>query len=165
MEINKIYNEDCLVEMKKIDDRSIDALITDPPYMVLQDTTETWDKEWNMEAFVEEANRILKDNGYLFVFGLLSFLHKLMNFTDKYFRIHFNLIWVKPNSVNFHMANIKPMSRHEQIVCLIKYNAKPKSMTYNYRDIGEYKQPYRCTKKNRVNKAIASSIKDKGTIC
>ena len=32
MEINKIYNEDCLEGMKRIDDRSIDCVITDPPY-------------------------------------------------------------------------------------------------------------------------------------
>lgn len=33
MEINKIYNEDCLEGMKRIDDKSIDLIITDPPYL------------------------------------------------------------------------------------------------------------------------------------
>ena len=32
MEINKIYNEDCLVGLKKIPDNSIDLVLIDPPY-------------------------------------------------------------------------------------------------------------------------------------
>ena len=33
IELNKIYNEDCLSLMKKMDDSSIDCIITSPPYM------------------------------------------------------------------------------------------------------------------------------------
>ena len=32
MEINKVYNEDCLVGLKKIPDNSIDLVLIDPPY-------------------------------------------------------------------------------------------------------------------------------------
>jgi DNA modification methylase len=32
MKINHIYNKDCLVGLKKIDDESIDLIFTDPPY-------------------------------------------------------------------------------------------------------------------------------------
>ena len=32
MELNKIYNEDCLEGMKRIPDKSVDLIITDPPY-------------------------------------------------------------------------------------------------------------------------------------
>lgn len=31
-ELNKLYNEDCLVGMKRIDDKSIDCIICDLPY-------------------------------------------------------------------------------------------------------------------------------------
>ena len=34
MEVNKIYNEDCLEGIKKIQNSSIDLIITDPPYCV-----------------------------------------------------------------------------------------------------------------------------------
>jgi site-specific DNA-methyltransferase (adenine-specific) len=36
LEINKIYNEDCLTGMEKIDDASIDCILTDPPYLYLK---------------------------------------------------------------------------------------------------------------------------------
>lgn len=32
IELNKIYNEDCIVTMKKMQDKSIDYIITSPPY-------------------------------------------------------------------------------------------------------------------------------------
>ena len=32
VEVNKIYNEDCLEGMKRIADGSIDLVVTDPPY-------------------------------------------------------------------------------------------------------------------------------------
>ena len=32
LDINKIYNEDCLVGLKKIPDNSIDLVVIDPPY-------------------------------------------------------------------------------------------------------------------------------------
>lgn len=34
MELNKIYNEDCLVGMKNIPDKAIDLVVTDPPYLL-----------------------------------------------------------------------------------------------------------------------------------
>lgn len=33
MEVNKIYNEDCLLGLAKIPDKSIDLVVTDPPYL------------------------------------------------------------------------------------------------------------------------------------
>lgn len=36
MELNKIYNEDCLEGMKRIPDKSIDLVIIDPPYLMKQ---------------------------------------------------------------------------------------------------------------------------------
>jgi DNA modification methylase len=36
MEIDRIYNEDCLVGMKQIPDGSVDLVVTDPPYLFVQ---------------------------------------------------------------------------------------------------------------------------------
>lgn len=32
IEINKIYNDDCLNILKQLPDKSVDLLLTDPPY-------------------------------------------------------------------------------------------------------------------------------------
>src|SRR5699024_830744 len=44
MELNKIYNEDCLEGMKKIKDNSIDLIVTDPPYLINYKTGRRKDK-------------------------------------------------------------------------------------------------------------------------
>lgn len=37
IETNKVYNEDCLEGMKKIDSESIDCVVSDPPYFMIND--------------------------------------------------------------------------------------------------------------------------------
>ena len=64
MELNKIYNEDCLEGMKLIDENSIDLIVIDPPYNIGK---AEWDKidnyiEWMGKVFLE-CQRTLKDNG------------------------------------------------------------------------------------------------------
>lgn len=46
LEVNKIYNEDCLDGMKRIDDKSIDMIFTDLPYHTTQ---AHWDCEIDLD--------------------------------------------------------------------------------------------------------------------
>ena len=64
IELNRIYNEDCLEGMKDIPDDSVDLVLTDPPYNIGK---AKWDKvpnyiEWCGKWFIE-CQRVLKDNG------------------------------------------------------------------------------------------------------
>ena len=60
--INQVIQGDCLEVMKQIPDKSIDLVVTDPPYGVdlqyetYQDTEENWFKL--MDKFIPEARRI-----------------------------------------------------------------------------------------------------------
>ena len=82
MEINKIYNEDCLEGMKRIADGSIDLIIADPPYY--KTINEDWDKQWKTEGeymewcklWISEVIRIMKDNGSLYLYGNIDILSK-----------------------------------------------------------------------------------------
>ena len=64
METNKIYQGDCLELMKEIPDKSIDLILTDPPYGVnldydvYEDTEENWYEL--MKKFIPEAKRCAK---------------------------------------------------------------------------------------------------------
>lgn len=69
MELNKIYNMDCIEGMKLIDDNSIDLICIDPPYNIGK---AEWDKidnyiEWMGKVF-KECERVLKDNGSFYFF-------------------------------------------------------------------------------------------------
>ena len=64
IELNRIYNEDCLEGMKRIPAGSVDLVLTDPPYNI---GIAEWDKipnyiEWCGKWFIE-CQRVLKDNG------------------------------------------------------------------------------------------------------
>ena len=60
MELNKIYNEDCLEGMKKIPDKSIDMILCDLPYA---QTSNYWDSIIPFDKLWEQYNRIIIDNG------------------------------------------------------------------------------------------------------
>lgn len=60
MELNKIYNEDCLTGMKEIPDKSVDMILCDLPYGT---TANKWDTIIPLEPLWEQYERVIKDNG------------------------------------------------------------------------------------------------------
>ena len=60
MEINKIYNEDCLEGMKRIEDGSVDLVVTSPPYDNIRDYNGF---SVDLHSVGIEISRILKDGG------------------------------------------------------------------------------------------------------
>src|SRR5699024_2184388 len=78
MELNKIYNEDCLKGMKRIPDSSIDLIVTDPPYGTINGLeTDGWKKEganeWDVvidtKLLFDEYARVLMDTGRIILFS------------------------------------------------------------------------------------------------
>lgn len=70
LELNKIYNEDCVVGMSKIENNSIDCVITSPPYFVKKGYEKTWTLNYFhdlMHNVFKEVNRILKPGRYFIV--------------------------------------------------------------------------------------------------
>lgn len=127
MELDKIYNEDCLVGMREIPDKSIDAIICDLPYAVLNKSNPhaQWDNIIPFEPLWEQYERIIKDNGAIVLFAQGMFTAQLMMSNPKMWR--YNLIWDKINrSTGFLNANRCPLRIHEDIV--VFYKSQP---TYN----------------------------------
>lgn len=56
---NKIFNENCIQYLNRLDDKSVDAFLLDPPYMgVVKDD---WDNQWkNIEDYKEWCNEWIK---------------------------------------------------------------------------------------------------------
>jgi len=62
MEINKVYNENCLATMAKIPDNFVDLTVTSPPY----DGLRTYNGySFDFENVAKELFRITKDGGVL----------------------------------------------------------------------------------------------------
>ena len=90
LEIDKIYNEDCLIGMQKIDDNSIDCIICDLPYGT---TKCAWDIIIPFDKLWEQYNRIIKDNGAIILFGQEPFssLLRISNLKD----YRYDIYWQK----------------------------------------------------------------------
>lgn len=111
LELNKIYNEDCILGIKKIDDESIDLVLTDPPYNISKKnnfhTMKTgkrtvdfgeWDYNFDQETWIKEVASKVKVGGSIIVFNALENMGDIKNtleengFTFKEF-----LTWKKSN--------------------------------------------------------------------
>ena len=126
MEIDKIYNEDCLVGMRDIPDKSIDCIICDLPYGVLnrQNKSAQWDNIIPFEPLWEQYERVIKDNGAIVLFAQGMFTAQLMMSNPKMWR--YNLIWDKVLVSGFLNAKKMPLRSHEDI--FVFYKSLP---TYN----------------------------------
>lgn len=115
IELNKIYNMDCLEGMKRIDDKSIDMLLCDLPYGTTQckwDTIIPFDELW------KQYNRIIKDNGAIVLFGSEPFSSHLRLSNLKMFK--YDWIWDKVKGTGFLNAKRQPMRNHEIISVFYK---------------------------------------------
>ena len=127
MEIDNIYNMDCLEGMKQIPDGSIDAVICDLPYGVLNGESEggSWDTIIPFEPLWAEYRRVCKPTAAIVLFAQGMFTADLMHSNPKMWR--YNLIWKKGERASgFLNANRMPLRNHEDIV--VFYDKLP---TYN----------------------------------
>ena len=109
-ELNKIYNEDCLVGMQDIPDNSIDCVICDLPYNI---TKLSWDILIPFEKLWEQYNRIIKPTGNIILFSSGMFTYKLIESNIKNFR--YKLIWKKNVPTGMSSAKYRPMKYYEEI--------------------------------------------------
>ena len=121
IELNKIYNMDCLVGMKHIPDKSVDMILCDLPYGTTQCK---WDTVIPFEPLWEQYNRIIKENGAIVLFGSEPFSSTLRLSNLKNYK--YDWIWDKVKGTGFLNAKRQPMRNHELISVFYK-----KQCTYN----------------------------------
>ena len=121
IEIDKIYNEDCLTGMQRIPDGSVDAIICDLPYGT---TACAWDNIIPFEPMWEQFRRVTKPNAAIVLFGSEPFSSALRMSNIKEYR--YDWVWRKDYSTGFLDANRKPLKQHENIS--VFYQSLP---TYN----------------------------------
>ena len=129
LEINKIYFEDCLEGMKKIDDNSIDMIICDLPYGT---TACKWDVIIPFELLWKQYERILIDNRAIVLTASQPFTSMLIISNPNWFK--YEWIWEKSRVSDFINSNYRPMKKHENILVFSNGNAAPgcnNQMLYN----------------------------------
>lgn len=112
---------DCLIEMNKIADKSIDMILCDLPYGT---TACKWDFIIPFDKLWEQYNRIIKDNGAICLFGKDIFAAELITSNKRAYK--HNWIWDKRQSGSFQNAKYMPLQVSEQILVFCKNGAKVK---------------------------------------
>jgi adenine-specific DNA-methyltransferase len=101
----ELHLGDCLEVMRGMADKSVDAVITDPPYYRIVDAQ--WDRQWKtredyidwLDVVSDEWKRILKDNGSLMIFADDMVSAYVQVLIDKKLLLLNNLIWYKTNNL------------------------------------------------------------------
>jgi len=127
LEINKVHNLDCFEGIKQLDDKSVDMVITSPPYWALRDYG--IDKQFGLQPTFEkyvkqliklfdEIKRVLKDDGSCWVnvgdtyYGGGTGQDKSMS-NGKYVKEHFKGI---ANALN---ARDKNFNYQSKCLCMV----------------------------------------------
>ena len=109
IELDVIYNQDCLEGMAKLPDSSIDLIVTDPPYGIkyqsnFRTKTEKFamlkndDNDLRFVSYLEMF-RVLKDNSCCIVFASWkNFAYDYLEL-EKLFSIKNTIIWFKKGGV------------------------------------------------------------------
>jgi len=119
LEINKIYNMDCMEGFKQIPDNSIDLCVTDCPYKTIAGGTKSkWKSGWNVSVlknndgkifdfndidfrdWIPEIYRVLKEDADFYCMINVLNLEELLTVARECgFKLHNVLVWEK-NSAN-----------------------------------------------------------------
>jgi site-specific DNA-methyltransferase (adenine-specific)/modification methylase len=113
METNKIYLGDCLDGLKSIPDKSIDLILTDPPYNIggvqsnnikfktrkdMNLEIAEWDKgSFEPEKYFLEMKRIIKDDGNIFIFTSHNLFGRWFDMLNTNFDVCNFMVWKKTN--------------------------------------------------------------------
>ena len=135
MELDKIYNMDCLEGMKQIPDGSVDAIICDLPYGT---TSCAWDVIIPFDKLWEQYYRILKPDGVAVLFATEPFTSSLIcsnigDYKEK-------LTWVKHKPTNFGNARFRHLKYTEDIVVFSRvgrYTFNPQYIKRTSRRVAE----------------------------
>lgn len=149
--VNKIIKGDCIENLKKLPDESVDLIFADPPYFMqtegilhrangtkFEGVEDEWDKFDDYKAYDEfctawlkECKRVMKKNASIWVIGAFQNIYRIGYIMQNLgFWILNDVVWSKPNAVpNF--GGTRFQNSHETLLwCTKNKNAK---YTFNYK--------------------------------
>ena len=115
LDINSIYNGDCLELMNDIPDKSVNMVLCDLPFGMI---AEKWDNHIDSVRLWEHYNRIIAKDGTIALFASQPFTTKLISSNEKDFR--YAWYWIKNQGTNFFHAKSMPIRKIEEILIFKK---------------------------------------------
>ena len=159
MELNKIYNEDCLITLSKMEDNSVDLIVTSPPYnknhwlrnkdrhagsFIREIKYESYMDDLPQEEYIAwqkqvitECQRVLKPHGSLF-YNHIDILSDHLTIHPSFvydFPIKQIIVWDRMNTPKIEKSYFFPLT---EWVFWIKKDAK--AVPYFNRDNAQFKK-------------------------
>lgn len=105
------YHGDCLIEMDKIADKSVDMILCDLPYGYERIG---WDTVIPFEPLWVQYKRIIKDNAAIVLTASQPFTSALVMSNIQMFKHEW--VWDKHIPRGFQVARYRPMRKHEDVL-------------------------------------------------
>jgi site-specific DNA-methyltransferase (adenine-specific) len=125
LELNRIYQMDCLDGMALLPDKSIDMILCDLPYGT---TRNKWDSVIDLGALWTQYERLINDNGAIVLTAQTPFDKVLGASNIKLLK--YEWIWRKYKPTGHLNAKKMPLKTHENVLVFYK-----KAPTYNCLDL------------------------------
>lgn len=149
----QIINGDCIEELQKLKENSIDAVITDPPYNVSRETNfhtmkgrrgstmdfGEWDKGCEITEFIRYLPRVLKENSNVVIFNSWQNIKEIAGECER------NNITIKRCLV-LNKSNPAPFNRDRLFVNDVEfaiwgiYNSKKKPTKWTFNRTNKYEK-------------------------
>lgn len=132
MELNKLYNMDCLIGMQEIPSGSVDLIICDLPYGT---TANKWDNIIPLDKLWTQYKRIIKRGAPIVLFAQCPF-DKVLGCSNLDW-LKYQWVWSKNRITGYLNANYAPMRCHEVVLVFSEFAAAPSNnpMRYNPKKI------------------------------
>jgi len=117
----RLYKGDCLIESDKIESGSVDLILTDLPYGIMNTDggrklgINGWDIAIEPIKIFEIANRILRKNGKMILFSQEPYTTKLINYKSNVV-FNYRATWEKDNFAVALGANVNMVSFTEDVL-------------------------------------------------
>jgi DNA modification methylase len=106
-----LINGECLIELKKLPDKSVDFFYLDLPY---GETSCSWDTRLDLEKLWKELWRLSRHKRVAYVFSCSTkFGYRLIQSWEKGFKM--DLVWKKRNKTGGIYSRYRPMKNHEMV--------------------------------------------------
>ena len=139
---------DCLEVMKQIPDKSVDLVLTDPPYNIARENNFStmgragidfgeWDKGFDLFSYIDQVSRILKKDGSFVVFNAWKNLGAISDYAD-------TQGFETKDMIRLEKSNPMPRNRDRRYItdyeCAIWFVKEKAKWTFNRQD-DKYQRP------------------------
>jgi len=154
----KLINGNCLEEMKKLPDKSVDLFICDLPY---GETNCSWDTVIDMEEFWVQFKRLRKSKRTACIhFCSTKFGYSLIKSWEKGFKM--DMVWKKRNKTGGLGSRYRPMRNHEMVYFFYEQAPKYNRDKYHKR-INNKKHAKSETTKEKKSDTVENKIIERKT--